>query len=136
MDKKPACVWYAGLDKAGALQFDVRVDLPVSSSQACAESLHHKREVPADWGAHCAELWLVQLTFLPTSALGRMSREESLPIHRAEMPAEMRGGVMMHDQAIKHRVCLSPAGAAIFLALQFLGRRVRKIPLLSPCRRA
>ena len=32
MDKKPACVWYAGLDKAGALQFDVRVDLPVSSS--------------------------------------------------------------------------------------------------------
>ena len=30
MDKKPACCWYAGLDKAGALQFDVRVPLQVS----------------------------------------------------------------------------------------------------------
>ena len=27
MDKKPPCVWYAGLDKEGELQFDVRVDL-------------------------------------------------------------------------------------------------------------
>ena len=41
MDKKPACVWYAGLDKAGALQFDVRVDLPVSPSSAHAVWLHH-----------------------------------------------------------------------------------------------
>lgn len=30
MDKKPACCWYAGLDKQGALQFDVRVPLQVS----------------------------------------------------------------------------------------------------------
>ncbi len=27
MDKKPACVYYAGLDKEGKLQFDVRVNL-------------------------------------------------------------------------------------------------------------
>ena len=54
MDKKPACVWYAGLDKAGALQFDVRVDLPVGVPSAHAASLHHERDVPADWGAHLA----------------------------------------------------------------------------------
>ena len=30
MDKKPACCWYAGLDKQGTLQFDVRVPLQVS----------------------------------------------------------------------------------------------------------
>ncbi len=29
MDKKPACVWYAGLDKEGALKFDVKVPLQV-----------------------------------------------------------------------------------------------------------
>ena len=27
IDKQPAAVWYAGLDKDGQLQFDVRVDL-------------------------------------------------------------------------------------------------------------
>lgn len=30
MDKKPACVWYAGLDKEGVLKFDVKVPLQVS----------------------------------------------------------------------------------------------------------
>jgi len=30
MDKKPACVWYAGLDKEGTLKFDVKVSLQVS----------------------------------------------------------------------------------------------------------
>ena len=34
MDKKPACVWYAGLDKEGVLKFDVKVPLKVSLSPA------------------------------------------------------------------------------------------------------
>ena len=59
MDKKPACVWYAGLDKAGALQFDVRVDLPVGVPSAHAVPLHHEMRQPT--GARIAPA----LTILP-----------------------------------------------------------------------
>ena len=37
MDKKPACVWYAGLDKEGALKFDVKVPLQVCLSFHCIQ---------------------------------------------------------------------------------------------------
>ena len=107
MDKKPACVLvrWAGQGK-GALQFDVRVDLPVSSSPGHAASLHHELMCqPIDCSAHpcqvmigsCPEVKLTCSLHDMCQCWGAMTHDDSLA--PTETPKVSPLGGMMHDSA-------------------------------------